>query len=412
MPLIKTLIPECRGNLVRVHERLTIEYQATLAYSTLTWLVRKYQLGSLPQRVGIYEFEPGQEMQHDTSPHQVFLGGQWVKAQCASLILAFSRQLFIQYYPCFTRFEAKFFLQQALSFMQGSCRRMIIDNTSVILSGGAGAFAKIAQDMQFFSRFYRFEFIAHAVNNPNRKGRIERPFSYAENNFLAGRTFADWEDLNHQARAWCDTVANQKPKRCLGMVAPQIIYIQEKPYLQPLPAVALPIYEHQQRIVDTQGYVNWNTNRYSVPESHIGHTVDVYQYLDKLEIYYHHRIIASHERLLGVQHQRSIQKGHHVLLHRRANRMAQCEAEKQLTGIDALLDDYLTGMRSQVRGRGAWAFRRLLHLQRLYPKEPFLMAIRQAKQYGLYDLVRLEKLIIRCVAGEFFNLSNEESCRC
>jgi transposase len=35
---------------------------------------------------------------------------------------------------------------------------------------------------------------------------VERPFSFIENNFLAGRTFASWEDLNQQARQWCDRV--------------------------------------------------------------------------------------------------------------------------------------------------------------------------------------------------------------
>jgi len=152
LPLIKALITECRNNLVRVHERLGSEHQVTLPYSTLTYLVRKHQLHSpsVTRRVGEYCFEPGEEMQHDTSPHIVMIAGQSVKAQCAALVLAFSRQLFIQYYPCYTRFEAKLFLQQALSFMQGSCRRCVIDNTTVILAAGAGQSAVVAQDMQFF----------------------------------------------------------------------------------------------------------------------------------------------------------------------------------------------------------------------------------------------------------------------
>ena len=35
---------------------------------------------------------------------------------------------------------------------------------------------------------------------------MERPFWFIENNFLAGRTFTSWEDLNRQAREWCDKV--------------------------------------------------------------------------------------------------------------------------------------------------------------------------------------------------------------
>jgi transposase len=71
--------------------------------------------------------------------------------------------------------------------------------------------------MEAFGELFGFEFMAHAINHSDRKGRIERPFSYVENNFLAGRTFTDWADPNAQARAWCEQVANAKVKRIPGM---------------------------------------------------------------------------------------------------------------------------------------------------------------------------------------------------
>ena len=42
-----------------------------------------------------------------------------------------------------------------------------------------------------------------------------------------------------------------------------------------------------------------------------------------------------------------------------------------------------------------------------YPKDAFLAAVRQAAHYGLYDLGRLEKLILQQVAGNFFALNDE-----
>ena len=144
----------------------------------------------------------------------------------------------------------------------------------------------------FLAGSLALSFMAHAVNNPNRKGRVESHFHYIENNFLAGRTFQSWEDLNRQAIRWCETVANQKPKRSLGM-SPQTAYIQEKSFLLPLPEILLPIYRHEKRVGDTQGYIHLESNRYSIPECHIGHELDVYQYMDKIEIYYQHRLIVS-----------------------------------------------------------------------------------------------------------------------
>ena len=158
-----------------------------------------------PRRAGEYDFAPGQEMQHDTSPHRVVFAkagtaGKIVTVQCAGLVLAYSRRLFIQYYPRFTRFEAKTFLLEAARFMDGVCPVCVIDNTSVLLAAGAGADAVIAPEMLAFARTLGFRFRAHRVGHPDRKGRIERPFAYIENNFLAARTFEDFDDLNRQAR--------------------------------------------------------------------------------------------------------------------------------------------------------------------------------------------------------------------
>ena len=132
-PVLRELFTRCLGNVVRVQEVLKEEYDVDIAYSTLNRCVRNAELRAPRKRVGEYRFNPGEEMQHDTSPHWVMVGGKKIKAQCASLILGYSRKLYVQYYPCFTRFEAKSFLKAAIEFMSGSCRRCIIDNTSVIL---------------------------------------------------------------------------------------------------------------------------------------------------------------------------------------------------------------------------------------------------------------------------------------
>lgn len=403
--LIQSLLTPCRGNLVRVHEILNSEHHQDLAYSSLTYLVRKYQLKETgkKQRFGEYYYEPGVEMQHDTSPHHLIINGQPVKAQCASLIFGFSRKIFIQYYPHFTRFEAKVFLSEALSFMQGSCQRCIIDNTSVILAGGAGAHAVVAPEMLFLSRVFGFTFVAHAVGDANRKGKCEKQFFFAETNFLAGRSFRDWNDLNQQARLWCEAVANAKPKRTLGM-SPNAAFIQEMPSLIALPAVMPPIYKNVQRIVDTQGFINLDNNRYSVPESHIGHTVDIYQYMDKIDIYYQHRLITQHPRIIGQRNRRTTIPGHHPTLRRNARQQEMSEAERQLTGHNPVLDHYLTTLKSHVRGRGESSFKQLLQLKQTYPTEAFMAAITQASRYGLYDMKRLETIILKQIRSDIFTL--------
>lgn len=137
LSVIRELFRQCKGNVVRVREELQSRHGITIPYQTLTWIIRKHEISKKKRekRAGEYVFEPGEEMQHDTSPHTLKLNGGKITAQCASLVLAYSRRIYIQYYPCFTRFECKVFLQKAFSFLEGVCGKCIIDNSHVIVAG-------------------------------------------------------------------------------------------------------------------------------------------------------------------------------------------------------------------------------------------------------------------------------------
>jgi transposase len=297
LPLIKQTFLQCRGNVVRVQEILA-DRGISIGYSTLTRLAREQGLREpQKQRVGAYTFDPGIEMQHDTSPHKLVLGAKPITAQCAGLVLAYSRRLFIKYYPRFTRFEAKVFLAEAFSFMDGVCERIVIDNTSVIVAHGSGPDAEIAPEMAALGRIFGTRFIPHRIRHADRKARIERPFHYVERNFLAGRSFTDWNDLNEQALVWLNEVANKKPKRSLGM-SPDEAYVMEKPHLRPLPPYVPPIYQTFHRVVDVEAYVHLDTNRYSVPDRLIGKKVQVQKHAERVIVVFEHAQVASHTRVI------------------------------------------------------------------------------------------------------------------
>jgi transposase len=392
------------GNAVRMGQILAEEHDQQLPYSTLTRWVRQAELRAAPKRSGEYHFAPGQEMQHDTSPHRIEVAGKPFKAQCAGLTLAYSRRLYIQYYPAFTRFEAKHFLLHAAQFMDGTTPRCVIDNTSVVLAGGCGADAVIAPEMAAFAHSLGFKFLAHRINDPNRKSRIERPFRWVESNFLPGRSFASFDDVNVQALHWCIEVANAKPKRSLGM-SPETAYVMEKPYLTSLPPVLPAVYDVFDRVVDLYGFVNVDVNRYSVPERLVGKTVTVYKHYARIEIHYRRTSVAIHPRLIGVRNVRHTLPGHHTIP-QRASRQPSLHAQL-LCGEHAALDAYVAALGAHLHGRGTRALNRLLQLKRSYPPQPFLAAVEQALKYGLFDLTRLETLVLRHVAGDFFALDDE-----
>ncbi len=396
----------CEGNVVRVQEVLAAEHEIRIPYSTLTRWVREADLRAPKQRSGSYHFGLGVEMQFDTSPHRLKLNDQPIKAQCASLVLAYSRRIFIRYFPCFTRFEAKAFLREALCFMHGSASRCMVDNSNVVVASGSGTGAVIAPEMVAFGQIFGFEFIAHEIGDANRSARVERPFYFVEKNFIPGRRFSTWDDLNAQARTWCEHTANQRPKRALGM-CPEAAYVLEKPEMKPLPTYLPPVYQAFSRIVDVEGYIYLDTNRYSVPERLIGKTVEVYKYPDEVKVLFRHREMAEHPRLVGKRHGQNTLKAHRRPKRRQAYQ-GPSDEERQLCGESEVLSRYVIGLKKRSPGRGVSRLRRLLVMRRTYPRQAFLGAIEKALQYGLYDLHRLEHLILERVAGDFFQIDPDD----
>src|SRR6202165_5833383 len=248
---ILELFDQCKGNLVRVHEEL-VASGAELSYTALTAFCRRHGIGYAPPApAGRYDFAPGEEMQHDTSPHELELCGKKRKVQTASAVLCYSRMLFFQCYPTFQRFDCKVFLTEALRYFGGATARAMIDNTHVVVLRGSGRDMVPVPEMAAFGERFGFQFVAHAIGNANRSARVERPFWFIESNFLAGRTFSSWEDLNQRAREWCDKV-NATYKKHIRAV-PRELFAVECLHLKPLPAWISEVYRLTQPLVGFHG---------------------------------------------------------------------------------------------------------------------------------------------------------------
>lgn len=400
---ILELYDKCKGNLVRVHEELVVA-GAGLSYPALTAFCRRHGIGQAsPVASGQYHFEPGEEMQHDTSPHEVELGGRKRKVQTASAVLCYSRMLFFQCYPTFRRFDCKVFLTEALRYFSGAAARVMIDNTHVVVLRGTGREMIPVPEMEAFGDRFGFRFAAHELGHANRSARVERPFSFIEGNFLAGRTFASWEDLNQQAQQWCDKV-NSTYKKHLRAV-PRELFAMERLHLKPLPAWIPDVYRLYQRLVDIEGYVALNSNRYSVPLEWIGRRVEVRETRDKIEIQLDARRLVTHRRIAEAEHQRVMLAEHRPPRGQRAPRPDPHPEEQAIVTVAPELADYVAGLKQRSRKVITLALRQLLRLVREYPREPLVGAVREATRYGLYDLDRLERMILRRVTRDYFLLN-------
>jgi len=398
---IVRLIGTCRGNLVRVHEEL-VAAGVKHGYNTLTDYVRKHNLKQPPpEPAGRYHFDPGEEMQFDTSLHRVEFADGYRKCQCASLVLCYSRMWCFRYFARFRRLECKAFLTEALRQFGGAATTCMIDNTNVVVLHGTGDEAVITPEMESFGERFGFTFVAHEVGDANRSGRVERRFDYVENNFLAGRVFADFDDLNAEAAAWCGKVSRRPQERLKA--APVDLYPLDLAAMSPLPPVIPEVYEVVHRIVDVEGYVHLDTNTYSVPYKLIGRQVEIRAGLSQLRVYHGPCEVAVHDRVVGKRGQRVTDKKHRPSRSTAGRRDKQpIPEERSLRNAGPLLNAYVDKLRKTAPGRGAAAMRRLYRMYNEYPQEPFLTAVRQADKYGMLDLTRLETMVLRSLAGRFF----------
>ncbi len=105
------------------------------------------------------------------------MGGKKYKAQTASAVLCYSRLLFFQINLTFQRFDCKVFRTDALRYIGGVPKRVMIDNTHVVVLRGTGREMIPVPEMEAFGERFGFHFIAHERGDANRKGRVERPLS-------------------------------------------------------------------------------------------------------------------------------------------------------------------------------------------------------------------------------------------
>jgi len=405
--LVRELFARCRGNRVRVHEELA-HAGVSVPYPTLTRFLRRVGIGvTPPKRAGQYHFAPGQEMQHDTSPHTVTVAGTPRKLQCASLVLCYSRMLYAQCFPTFHRFYAKIFLTEALQYLGGSAGRCMLDNSNIIMAHGTGKNAVPAPEMEAFAARFGFAFVAHEVGDANRSGRVERPFHFIEHNFYPGRTFASLVDLNTQLAAWCEQ-KNHAYRRHLRAV-PTELFAAERPHLKPLPIFVPEPYQTHCRTVDLEGYVHLHTNRYSAPDDAIGRSVEVRETQTRVRVFAGHRLLCEHPRQEeGAQLRKTLPAHRHPGRASKSGALPALPEEATLRAAAPEFAALVEQLRTRHAGRAVRPIRRLYRLFLDYPTEPLRQVVAEALRYGLIDLERIERMLLRTLSGDFFRLSPVE----
>jgi transposase len=393
--VLSRLYDECCGRIQRIHEKLTEEEKIDIGYSTLSRMIRDLGLGQdKSARCGRVPDKAGAEMQHDTSPYTIIIGGRRVHVIGSIIYFRYSKMRYLKFYRSFNRFSMKCFFHEALTFFGYSASMCIIDNTNLARLRGAGSNAIIAPEMEQFARQFGFCFVCHEIGHSNRKAGNERSFYTVETNFFPGRSFADFEDLNEQALQWATVrMANRPVSKT--MLIPAKAFEYEKPFLVKVPPYVSPPYLIHKRDIDQYGYISFAGNYYWVPGTSRGEAL-VLQYSKAIKIYQSRQLLATYFLPKeGVKNKSFTPDGLPHPEYKPKNRHCPTlEEEKKLRATDKRVDEYLD---FALREKGRQKHKIIRHLFGLYQKITpalFIKTIERALKYRIIDMSCIERIAL------------------
>ena len=212
------------------------------------------------------------------------------------MVLSFSRKIFLKFY---LNQRMSNFLdghESAFKAFGGVARVALYDNLKSLVLERRGDAIRFNETLLAFASHYHYEPRPVAVARGNEKGRVERSIRYIRDNFFAGRTWTDLDDLNAQALVWCEGPAADRPcpEDCSRTV--RELYEEERHMLLCLPDNLFPTADREAVRVGKTPYCRFDLNDYSIPHTHVRRTLTVLATTTKVQIVDGTTLLAEHLR--------------------------------------------------------------------------------------------------------------------
>jgi transposase len=244
-------------------------------------------------------FGPGERVQIDWGEFgDVFGIGRAVHAFL--LVCCYSRLLTVEF--SFSQTLEAFLRchEHAFAFLGGYSREAQYDNLATAVAERRGRLVRWNPRFLAYAGHCGFRPVACTPGRGNEKGRVEDSVKYLRANFWPGRTFRDLADLNAQAQAWRDDVANQREHRATRKV-PRLLVAEERPHWLPLHE-PYDTDEVRTVVVPPSVRVAFDSNRYSVPWRLVGKTLTLRADAETVTLWYGTHRVARHARDWGRDH--------------------------------------------------------------------------------------------------------------
>ena len=115
-----------------------------------------------------------------------------------------------------------------------------------------------------------------------------------------------------------------------------------------------------------------------------------------------------HQRVIDPHHGKTTLPEHRIRRGQGRKRKQSGREEKLLLEIAPELSPYIEELKRKAKKQTTLALRQLLRMVREYPREPLRGAVQRAHHYGLYDLDRVESLLLRLIVEEYFQLNPDK----
>jgi len=389
-PKISHLVKEKKLTAVRVLEEIC-ELGYTGGYSILKEHIRTVR----PQKIKIprppIDHPPGYEGQMDWSPHKAIIGGRSQLVHTGSIVLCYSRWLYFHHFTDQTFAHVIGLHEQAFKELGAVPERMTYDNMTTVGKHIGPGKVWINPKFNRFADEYGFKVVILPPGAKERHGMVERPFHYIENNFLAGREFADLADINDQADQWRWNKANVRIHGTLKQ-RPVDRLVREKPYLKPL-SVQLSdvVYKEVDRKINVDFCVAIDTKRYSANPNLIGETAKVRLYRDHLQIWVKGKLDCKHPYSSD---ERSVLPEHEAMY-------------KKMTGQRRLLQDaflrlgepaqrFYEGLQKTRKAAAGYHLQRILQYVDRYGSDVVAGALAYAARYSAFSA----DVVLRIISGK------------